>query len=206
KVFTRLENALQRFLAFAGNFSDFEIKGKVSFLDDEETYTWKHYGKLPIHAPDWNFPRLREFQSKPLVGIHRLEVLCSAIERQVRQEGLDSHKEDKRSKGEELRWKGDWFLVPPAMAEALRAKHGDGWRFMFMCEGSYEAIWMHGAYYRKGEIPEQMPKDKFFEILRQWKQQPQSDHVCHQPDQALGNQPDQALCNQPDQPLCHQPD
>ena len=60
-VFTRLEKALQRFLAFTGNFADFEIKGKVGFLGDDETYTWKHYGKLPVHAPDWNFGRLEEF-------------------------------------------------------------------------------------------------------------------------------------------------
>jgi len=30
------------------NLSDFEIKGKVGFLDGEDDeYTWKQYGKLP---------------------------------------------------------------------------------------------------------------------------------------------------------------
>jgi len=152
KVFTSLESNVQRFLAFTGNFADFEIKGKVGFRGDDATYTWKHYGKLPIHAPDWNFVRLAEFKSKPLVGIRRLEVLCSAIERQVSQEVLDRHKEDKRSKGEELRWNGDWFLVPPAMAEALRARHGDGWRFRFMCQGSDEATWMDGEHYQRAGV------------------------------------------------------
>jgi hypothetical protein len=160
-AFTRLENALQRFLAFTGNFSDFEIKGKVGFLGDDETYTWKQYGKLPIHSAGWNFARLEEFQSKPVVSIRRLEVLCSAIERQVPQEVLDRHQEDKRSQGEELRWDGDWFLVPPAMAEALRAKHGDGWRFMFMCQGSDEATWMDREYYQRGKLPELMSKDEW---------------------------------------------
>src|SRR5262245_26864669 len=202
KVFTRLEKALQRFLAFCHNLSDFEIKGKVGFLGDDETYTWKQYGKLPVHARNWNFARLREFQSKPLVGIRRLEVLCSAIERQVPQEVLDRHKEDKRSKGEELRWDGDWLLVPPAMAEALRAKHGDGWRFMFMCQGSDEAIWMDREHYQRGKIPEQMTKDE-------WRKRKRETRNARKRQQELGglqaaaegtqgpNRPDEAVERQP---------
>jgi len=162
KVFTRLDSDLQRFLAYCENLSDFEVKGKVGFLgDDDDEYTWKQYGKLPIHAPDWNFARLEEFKNKPMVGIRRLEVLCQKIEAQVPQEVLERHKELKRSKGDEPQWDGDWFLVPPAMEEALRARYGDGWRFSFMCQGSDEATWLHRIYHRQGQVPERMTYEEW---------------------------------------------
>jgi len=161
-VVTRLESDLQRFLAYYGNLADFEIKGKVGFLgDDDDAYTWKHYGKLPIHSPNWSFPRLEEFKSKPVVGIRQLEALCREIERQVPQEVLDRHKALKKNRRQELKWDGDWFLVTPEMQAQLEAKYGPGWRFRFVCKGNGEETWLDGEYYQPGKVPEPMSKEEW---------------------------------------------
>ena len=66
QVFERSEKALQLFLAYYKNLADFEIKGRIGHLREGE-YQWQQYGKLPIHAESWNFPRLQEFKSKATV-------------------------------------------------------------------------------------------------------------------------------------------
>ena len=70
-VFARLEGALRRFLAHFGVLADFEVKGRLGYLKGEE-YVWAQYGKLPVHCPGWNFPRLEEFQGKPAVRLTAL--------------------------------------------------------------------------------------------------------------------------------------
>jgi hypothetical protein len=170
-VFARLDNDLQRFLAFCENLADFEIKGKVGYLDDNEAYNWKQYGKLPIHSPGWNFAKLEEFKAKPIVPIRRLMELCETIEAQIPQDVLDRHKESKKSKGNEPKWDGNWFLVTPRMEEALLAKYGEGWRFRFMCQGNSEETWLDKAYYGKGQVPEAMTTEQFLDAQRQRKAQ-----------------------------------
>ena len=167
KVFERLENALRLVLAFTENLADFEIKGKVGFLVDDETCHWAQYGKLPIHSPNWNFARLEEFKSRPVVSIRRLEALCRDIERQVPQEVLLRWKEFKASKGDEPRWDGDWFLVSPKLEKALLTKYGEGWRFMFMCQGNDDETWMDREYYQPGKIPELMTVEEWLTRKRE---------------------------------------
>ena len=162
-LFARLQNALQLFLAHYENLADFEIKGKLGFMSRDGEYNWGQYGKLPIHAPGWNFHKLEEFKSKPLVSIHSLPGLCQTIENQVAPEMLAKWNGFKKSKGDELKWDGNWFLVAPAMEEVLLKKHGEGWRFRFMCQGNSEETWMDKIYYRKGQVPEAMTQDEFRE-------------------------------------------
>src|SRR5258708_5438634 len=113
---------------------------------EDDQYTWKQYGKLPIHSR-WNFARLEEFKAKPVIDIRRLEVLCDEIERQIAPEVLQRWKVVKKSKGDRPRWDGDWFLVTPKVEEALLAEYGEGWRIRFMWRGSEEATWLHINYY-----------------------------------------------------------
>src|SRR5713226_4380063 len=91
KVFERLEKALQWLLAYHKNLADFEIKGRVGHLSAGE-YKWQQYGKLPIHAESWNFPRLREFQSKAAIPLRRLAKICDLIEAHIPAEVLERHK------------------------------------------------------------------------------------------------------------------
>ena len=153
-LFARLEKALQGFLAHYGNLADFEIKGRVGFLDDD-AYEWKQYGKLPIHHHDWNFQRLAEFKDKPLVSIHRLEQLCLELERQLPAGVLAQHKAYKKSLGNLPIVKDGFFLVTPEWEKALEEKHGDGWRWRFAdrSEGMDGDFWLALKYHRPGEIP-----------------------------------------------------
>ncbi len=153
EVFDRLEAALNLFLASCGNLADFEVKGKIGFMQNYE-YNWAHYGKLPIHHKSWNFARLEEFANTPAVSVYRLQSLCGVIERQVPHEVLIRHQEDKISRGDEPIFDGDWFLVTPAIDKAMMEKHGEGWRSLFsMLKGDEEETWLHKDYYRPGRTP-----------------------------------------------------
>jgi hypothetical protein len=153
RLFDRLEQALQRFLAFYRNLADFEIKGKIGFLRDTE-YAWKQYGKLPIHN-EWNFPKLEEFKSKPTVRLASLSRLCQLIEAQVPLDVLERHKALKTSLGDRPLVKDGYFLMTPAIEKALIEKHGEACRCMFM--DNYEdgdgGVWLDLKYYRHGAAP-----------------------------------------------------
>ena len=152
-VFDRLEHALQLYLAEQENLADFEIKGKIGFLDDEE-YIWKQYGKLPIHSPDWNFARLKEFDEKPFVDLRKLNSLCDQIEAAIPQAVLDRHKAYKESLGDQPIIEGKRFLVTPSIEKALLEKHGEAWRYMFLGDEDKEGgWWLPLKYYRPGEAP-----------------------------------------------------
>jgi hypothetical protein len=152
-LFARLQNALQLFLAHYENLADFEIKGKIGFMSRDGEYNWAQYGKLPIHAPGWNFRKLADFKNQPLVSIHHLAGLCQTIENQVTPEVLDRHKHFKKSKGDEPMRDGKRFLVTPEMEEVLLAKYGKGWRSHFIWEGNEEATWLPEKYHRPGQEP-----------------------------------------------------
>src|SRR5262249_15685761 len=152
RILTRLEEALQRFLAFYENLADFEIKGRVGFMQDGK-YVWAQYGKLPIHK-DRNFAKLEEFKSMPSVSILALGRLCQKIEAQVPLEVLKRNKIRKKNKGDEPYFKGDYFLVTPAMEKAIVEKHGECWRCTFSCSEDQEGnLWFHRNYYRPGQLP-----------------------------------------------------
>jgi hypothetical protein len=149
----RLETALQRFLAYCGNKADFEIKGKIGFMEGGQ-YQWAQYGKLPVHLPEWSFAKLEEFKATPTVSIHRLEGLCHKIEAQVSQDVLQRHKESKKASGDEPFKNGDRFLVTPAIEKLLLQEHGEAWRCKFsLLWGSGGDTWLHKDYYRPGSAP-----------------------------------------------------
>ena len=154
KVFDRLEDALERFLAFCKNMADFEIKGKIGFLLEDGNYHWAPYGKLPIHHPGWNFAKLEQFKKTPEVSIHRVIGLCSMIEAQVPLEVLVHHKENKERRGNSPIEDKGFFLVTPAIEKVLVDKHGEGWRYKFsMLRGDGEETWLHKDYLRPGKAP-----------------------------------------------------
>jgi hypothetical protein len=153
QLFDRLEAALQRFLAFCGNLADFEIKGKIGFMEGGQ-YQWAQYGKLPIHLPEWSFAKLEELKATPTVSIHRLDALCNMVEGQVPQDVLQRHKESKKARGDEPFKKGDRFLVTPAIEKLLLQEYGDTWRCKFsLLWGSGDDTWLHEDYYRPGLAP-----------------------------------------------------
>lgn len=156
KVFDRLEDALERFLAFCGNMADFEIKGKIGFLQDDSEYHWAPYGKLPIHHPDWNFAKLEQFKNTPVVTIHRVISLCKMIDGQMPDDVLVRHKEIKNQKGVCPVKANGYFLVTPAIEKAIVQKHGDvWWRVMYaeMYEDQGGNVWLAEKYYRPGQAP-----------------------------------------------------
>jgi hypothetical protein len=153
ELFERLEAALQLFLAFCNNLADFEIKGKIGFMQDGQ-YQWAQYGKLPIHLPEWNFAKLEEFKATPTVPIRRLDALCDMIEAQVPQDVLQRHKQLKRTKGDEPFRQGDRFLVTPAIEKLLVEKLGAAWRCRFSLRwGEDYDTWLHVRYFRPGQAP-----------------------------------------------------
>jgi hypothetical protein len=153
RVFDRLEQCLQRFLAFYGNLADFEVKGKVGFLRDAE-YSWEQYGKLPLHA-GWNFDRLEEFQARPTVPLAGLGRLCQAVEARVPPEVLERHEAHKKGLGEAPFAKDGYFLMTPSVEAALVERHGSASPFLF--RDSYEDadgdVWIGLKYYRPGRAP-----------------------------------------------------
>lgn len=155
ELFVRLEDALQRFLAFCNNVADFEIKGTIGFMQEGQ-YQWGNYGKLPIHLPEWSYAKLEEFKATPTVSIHRLDALCSMIEAQVPQDVLQRHKEIKKSRCNEPFKEGHYFLVTPAIEKLLVEKHGEAWRCKYAgVRGSVleDEVWLHECYYRPGQAP-----------------------------------------------------
>ena len=153
-VFDRLEDALERFLAFCKNMADFEIKGKIGFLLEDGNYHWAPYGKLPIHHPGWNFAKLEQFKKTPEVSIHRVIGLCNMIEAQVPLEVLVHHKENKERRGNSPIEDKGFFLVNPAIEKVLVDKHGEGWRYKFsMLRGDGEETWLHKDYLQPGKAP-----------------------------------------------------
>jgi hypothetical protein len=153
EAFDRFEASLERFLASCGNMADFEVKGKVGFMREGE-YQWAQYGKLPIHHPGWNFPRLEEFQRTPTVSVRRLGRLCDVIEAQVPEDVLTRHREIKKARGDEPIREGDYFLVTPAIEKLLLEKHGESWPYKYF-EGHAdgEKVWLHDYYWRPGKVP-----------------------------------------------------
>jgi hypothetical protein len=153
ELFDRLEATLQLFLASSENLADFEIKGKIGFMQNGQ-YQWAQYGKLPIHHPDWNFAKLEEFKATPAVSIQRLATFCRMIEAKVPHEVLVKHQAHKISLGDKPIFEGNWFLVTPAINKPMTEKHGEGWRNLFsMLKGDEEETWLHKNYYRPGRTP-----------------------------------------------------
>ena len=153
ELFDRLEAALRLFLASSKNMADFEIKGKIGFMDDGK-YKWAQYGKLPIHNPEWNFAKLEEFKATSPVSIYRLRNLCDKIEAQVPQDVLQRHTETMKNRGDEPLRQGDRFLVTPAIQKLLVQKYGEAWRCKFSAVwGGGDDTWLHEKYYRPGKAP-----------------------------------------------------
>jgi hypothetical protein len=151
-LFDRLERALRLFLALYESLADFEVKGKVGFLR-ETAYDWKHYGKLPFHA-DWSFDRLEEFKGKPVVNLANLGRLCQVIEARVPPDVLERHNARKKGLGDKPVFEGDWFLVTPAIEQAIVEKHGEAWRYMYECKEDHDGnVWIDARCYRPGEVP-----------------------------------------------------
>jgi hypothetical protein len=154
QVFARLEAVLRRFLAFYHNLADFEVKGKVGYLKGAE-YVWAPYGKLPIHAPGWNFPRLEQFKARPAVGLTALESLCRRIEEQVPPEVLERHTARKKGLGDAPMVREGYFLVTAEVGQALEARHGIAWRgeFPYQHEDDGGGVWLSLRYHRPGQLP-----------------------------------------------------
>jgi hypothetical protein len=150
-VFSRLQTDLQLYLAHHKNMSDFEIKGKIGYLNDKNEYQWAQYGKLPIHSADWNFTRLAEFKSKETVRLRHLMPLCDVLEANIPQSVLTQHNEYKKSLGDEPINKGKYILVTPAIEQTLLEKHGEGWTYAFVNirEDSTGDVWIDRRYFNK---------------------------------------------------------
>ena len=151
-IFTRLENALERFLAYRKNLVDFEIKGTFGHMQGQE-YQWGQFGKLPIHNRTWNPATLEEFAEKPTVSLARLKYLCEQIEKQIPQNVLDNHKAHKKILGNAPIIERGFFLVPPAVKNALEKKYGEDWRWQFGYRHGEEDVWFDLKYYRPGQLP-----------------------------------------------------
>lgn len=153
-LFDRLQRALELFLADHQNLADFEIKGRVGFLGEEE-YNWSQYGKLPIHGAGWNFATLETFTKTPTVPLRRLGALCEAVEAGIPADILIQHKAHKKALGDMPIVEDDCFLVTPAIEKALVDKHGDAWRYMFAVDSEDKEgrVWLGLQYYRPGETP-----------------------------------------------------
>jgi hypothetical protein len=154
-VFARLEGALRRFLAFYQNLADFEVKGRVGYLKRDQ-YVWAQYGKLPVHGPGWNFPRLEEFKARPAVGLAALESLCRRIEGQVPLDVLERLQARKKQLGDAPMVREGYFLVTPAVEEAIVAKHPDVWwpcLFADWRQDDQGGVWLSLRYHRPGQLP-----------------------------------------------------
>lgn len=152
-LFARLEKSLQLFLAQKENLADFEIKGRLGYLSDGQ-YHWAHYGKLPIHAPDWSFPRLAQFKATPTVRLQALRTVCARLESSIPATVLTNHKLYKKALGDAPFRDGHYFRVTPEMEQALVEKHGEDWPWLFQVREEDDGkVWLHQRYYRPGALP-----------------------------------------------------
>jgi hypothetical protein len=124
RVFARLEHAIRRALAQAECLADFEIKGRFGWATDEE-YNWKQYGKLPLHAHDFN-QSVNDGIFEQKLGLARLEHLCESIEREISVEVLEAHKARKKSL--QAQYQPSHVLVTPEIEQQLKQQGKDHWK------------------------------------------------------------------------------
>jgi len=116
-----LEGAMQRVLAVANCFADFEIKGTFAYLDNGQ-WQWGKYGKLPIHRPEWDRQKLQELVDQPVIHIQEIEEFIRQVEQDIPQSVLDEMNAEKaRRNGEEP------LLVDEEMLARIKRNWGDRW-------------------------------------------------------------------------------
>lgn len=152
-LFGRLETALRLYLAHHHNLADFEIKGRIGHLSGGE-YVWAQYGKLPIHATDWNFARLSQFKTTPTVPLRALKTVCDNLEGSIPTALLSRHKLYKKSLGDAPFVENGFFRVTPDMEKALTEKHGEEWPYLFPIKEDQDGkVWLSVRHYRPGCPP-----------------------------------------------------
>lgn len=179
-IFDRLQKAIQLYLARFKNLADFEIKGRVGYMQAGQ-YQWAQYGKLPIHR-DWNFKRLEEFSKTPSIALYPLLILCKQIENAIPESVLERQKEYKKSLGEEPIKDGNFFLVTPAIEKALIKAYGEHWygEFSQVARDRDGKKWLGLSYYRPGQLPlTEMEWQEAHKTARKPVEQPKPEQVVH---------------------------
>lgn len=124
RVFDDLQEAIRLLLARHGNLADFEIKGTVTWMDEEGKLHAGRYGKLPTSSPDWSYKWFLAFRRERSVTLDDLSRLVAEIKAEVTDEDVRRHDQAKHRAilahylplGSEQEWK-------------LKRDIGDGWEY-----------------------------------------------------------------------------
>ncbi len=90
-VYDELQEAIRLLLAKHGNLADFEIKGTITWMDDDGKLHAGRYGKLPMCSPDWSSVWFEEFRRSRIVTIRELKKLIEEIKAKVTDEDVRRH-------------------------------------------------------------------------------------------------------------------
>lgn len=115
-----LQGAIQRVLAAADCWADFEIKGTFAFLDEYGRWQWGKYGKLPIHRPEWDRHKLQQLIDQPVVHIREIEDFIRQIEQEIPQFVLDEMNAEKARRNAD-----EPLLVDDELVERIKKNWGE---------------------------------------------------------------------------------
>ena len=91
EVYDELQDAIRLLLVKHGCLADFEIKGTITWMDDDGKLHAGRYGKLPMCSPDWSYAWFDEFRRSRTVTIPELKKLIEKIKATVTEEDERRH-------------------------------------------------------------------------------------------------------------------
>ncbi len=96
RVFDELQDAIKLLIAKHGIMVDFEIKGTITWRDQDGTLHAGRYGKLPMCAPDWDYNWHRSLVKAKRVTIADLKKLVAGVKAEVTEKDISRHDAAKR--------------------------------------------------------------------------------------------------------------
>lgn len=91
KVFDDYQEAIQLLFAKHGVMADFEIKGTVTWMDDNGKLQAGRYGKLPMCASRWDYRWQRSLVTARKVTIGQIEAFIKKVKAEVSGEDIAHH-------------------------------------------------------------------------------------------------------------------
>src|SRR5262249_40596011 len=91
RVFDDLQEAVRLLLVKHGNLADFEIKGTITWMDDDGKLHAGRYGKLPMCSSDWSLTWFEGFRRSRTATIANLKQVIEKIRAEITDDDIRRH-------------------------------------------------------------------------------------------------------------------
>ncbi len=93
EVFDALQKAIRLLFAKHGVMADFEIKGTITWMDEQGTLHAGRYGKLPMCSPAWDYRWHLSLVRARTVSLRELEAFVAKVRGEITEEDVRRHEE-----------------------------------------------------------------------------------------------------------------